>query len=390
MLRPLTLGMIFCLAGSSARAAQGDPVSIRLNAKASISVESFWGVQVKFDDASREISVNKAPNWSHVGHADWLPDTSTAKDNAATGSVFVTADTNDTKLTEHAARVESAKSRTHLHVDGVTLLTLHSKDSNASQSPVPPGATGRLDVLLIPIAHTKPKKWLQALNPRIVIPYSLAGEQVDRDQLLEFAERVGISSEQCRVVPSNVVPVSHAAERGQASEQPTRLIAMKNSAMKLPAKLESLLVAKEAESEKTARVFESMSANQLNWKPPNGTHTPRWNTEHMMGRELLFFSQMFHQQNDEIPVIDRNPKQMPKDYKADHPEWTGREEARRIRRVAKFTRDYAYLISDLPMDKKAPGSNWTPERLLKQMDFHYGDHTGKTKLKFDLPEWPKD
>ena len=60
----------------------------------------------------------------------------------------------------------------------------------------------------------------------------------------------------------------------------------------------------------------------------------------------------------------------------------------RDRRVLSFTRRFAYLLKDLDLDKKAPGSFWTPRKLLLQMERHYGEHTANVQKKFKLPDWP--
>ncbi|WP_146580536.1 hypothetical protein [Neorhodopirellula pilleata] len=65
----------------------------------------------------------------------------------------------------------------------------------------------------------------------------------------------------------------------------------------------------------------------MSFRPSDGTHTPRWNAEHMAGRQLLFFSQIYHALDSRIPVVDRNPQQMPADYEARNLIWSGKEEA---------------------------------------------------------------
>ena len=150
------------------------------------------------------------------------------------------------------------------------------------------------------------------------------------------------------------------------------------------------MAAKEAACTASQEVFAKLSVAQMNFRPNNGSHTPRWNTEHMMGRELLFFSQIFHAQDESIPVMDLNPKQMPPDYVFRHADWTGAEEARQMQRVSSFTSRFAYLLKDLPLDEKPPGSNWTLRGLLRQMDRHYSEHTANVKKKFELENWPKE
>ncbi|MGI9429207.1 MAG: DinB family protein, partial [Bythopirellula sp.] len=159
----------------------------------------------------------------------------------------------------------------------------------------------------------------------------------------------------------------------------------------MPAELAELFEAKEQACRASQQVFAKLSAGQLNFKPSNGTHTPRWNAEHMMGRELGFFSEIYQRQlPGVIRHLDLNPKQMPPDYVAAHPEWSGAEEARQMERVSKFTRRFAYLLDGLPLDEKAPGSFWTPRRLLKQMERHYNEHTANVNKKFELADWPAD
>jgi len=170
----------------------------------------------------------------------------------------------------------------------------------------------------------------------------------------------------------------------------TRLVSLGTKPYQMTEEVAELFKKKEASQRASAEFYATLSVEQMNFKPSNGTHTPRWNTEHMMGRELLFFSQIYNAVDPTIPVMDLNPKQMPKDYKFAHPDWTGAEEARQTQRVQHFTRRFAYLLDGLDLDKRAPGSRfWTPRALLKQMERHYTEHTGNTRKKMELPDWPK-
>lgn len=154
--------------------------------------------------------------------------------------------------------------------------------------------------------------------------------------------------------------------------------------------MEDLMQAKEVACRSSQKVFEKLSTNQMNFRPSNGSHTPRWNTEHMMGRELLFFSQIFHAQDSSIPIIDLNPKQMPPDYVAKHADWSGWEEAQQMERVLAFTRRFAYLMQNLPLAEKPAGSHWQLRALLQQMDRHYSEHTANVEKKFELDDWPRE
>ena len=156
------------------------------------------------------------------------------------------------------------------------------------------------------------------------------------------------------------------------------------------AELEDLIAKKEFSSDDCQDVFKPLTVEQMNFRPPNGTHTPRWNVEHMMGRELLFVSQIYHAIDPSIPIMDLNPAQMPDDYEFAHEDWTGEEEARQIERVAAFTKRFAYLLDGIELKKKAPGSkHWSVWSLMKQMERHYDEHTANVKKKMELPEWPE-
>ncbi|MEM0926426.1 MAG: DinB family protein, partial [Planctomycetota bacterium] len=160
--------------------------------------------------------------------------------------------------------------------------------------------------------------------------------------------------------------------------------------LELNAEVTELFKKMTAANRASQKVFRPLSKEQLNFRPSNGTHTPRWNTEHMMGRQLLFFSQIFHAKDPTIPVMNLNPKQMPKDYRAARPDWDGKEEARQMERVDAYCRRFAYLLDGVPLDQRAPGSRWTLRGLLQQMERHYDQHTANTVSKFDLPDWPAD
>jgi hypothetical protein len=135
-------------------------------------------------------------------------------------------------------------------------------------------------------------------------------------------------------------------------------------------------------------VFAPLSVAQMNFQPANGTHTPRWNAEHMMGRQFLFFSQIYAAIDPTFSAIDLNPAQMPTDYKPAHPDWTGAEEARQMERVSQYVRRFAYLLDGIELDESAPGSRWTLRRLLRQMEAHFDEHTANVQKKFELADWP--
>lgn len=159
----------------------------------------------------------------------------------------------------------------------------------------------------------------------------------------------------------------------------------------VPVHLRELYDRMEAANRRSQDIFRKLSTAQMNFEPSNGTHTPRWNAEHIAGRQLLFFSQIYHALDPKIPIFDWNPAQMPPDYEARHPEWSGKEEARAMQRVDDFCRRNAYLLQGIALDGKPPATNWPSLRaLLLQMEQHYDEHTANVVKKFELPDWPKE
>ncbi len=253
---------------------------------------------------------------------------------------------------------------------------------------------GGVDVLLLPVGgkYTIDGKQAMAIveqvRPRFAVPIHCKTD-VLKIPLATSEDFLKAASEACAIAKprGNTLAVAKEVASG---EVPTTVVPLAYRPWPMPDELAVLFEQKEQASRLSQAVFAKLSPTQLNWQPPNGTHTPRWNTEHMMGRELLFFSQIYHAVDPTIPVIDLNPKQMPPDYVAAHPDWTGAEEARQTERVTAFTRRFSYLLADLPLDKKAPGSFWTPRKLLLQMDRHYNEHTANVEKKFELEGWPQE
>ena len=188
-------------------------------------------------------------------------------------------------------------------------------------------------------------------------------------------------------IAHNTLAVSSSKDRKPG----TRFVSLGTKPYEMSGKLKSLFDRKEVTCTASREMFAKLSVEQMNFKPSNGSHTPRWNAEHMMGRELVFFSQIYNAIDPSIPVMDLNPKQMPPDYVFAHPDWTGAEEARQMKRVQDFTRRFAYCLDGMDLNKKAPGSRfWTPRALLLQMERHYNEHSANVVKKMELDGWPSD
>lgn len=158
----------------------------------------------------------------------------------------------------------------------------------------------------------------------------------------------------------------------------------------MPAEMKKLFDQMGEANAASRKVFEPLSAEQLNFQPGDGSHTARWNAEHLAGAQARFFSQLYHNIDPNIPVIDLMPKQMPKDYTPRHPDWSGKEEAEWMRRVNLFCVRYAGLLQDTELDAKLAGGPFKNLKgLLEGMPRHYKQHTANVVKKFDDPNWPK-
>ncbi len=185
------------------------------------------------------------------------------------------------------------------------------------------------------------------------------------------------------------VSMSESVRDGQNAET----VLLKPKPWTMPSELVSLFEKKEALAAESMAVFTPMSADQMNHKPSNGTHTPRWNVEHMTGVELGFFSSVYNKRDSEVTAIRRFPKQMPPDYVARYPTWTGAEEARQIERTQAHSRRFAYLLDGLPLDELpegAPRFVQSLEGLFATMGRHYPEHTGHVIEKTKQADWPND
>ena len=250
---------------------------------------------------------------------------------------------------------------------------------------------GRVDVLLVPIGgkehvdRREASRIVDQIKPQIVVPISQTDStRIDEGPTAQLVDALAPAYQVANSV-GNTLAVT-AAER--IAENGRKIVVLKPDPWEMPDELATLFSRKEAACRASQAVFAPLSAQQMNFRPANGTHTPRWNAEHMMGRELGFFSQIFARIDPSMSHVDLNPQQMPPDFIAAHPDWSGEEEARQMECVTAYTRRFAYLLDGVDLDERAPGSRWTLRALLAQMERHYREHTGNVKKKFALPDWP--
>jgi hypothetical protein len=152
------------------------------------------------------------------------------------------------------------------------------------------------------------------------------------------------------------------------------------------------LVEKLQKANKASReVFAPLSAAQMNWRPSDGTHTPRWNAEHLAATELGFFSQAYASLDpSRHKALRINPKQMPDDYVAAHPDWTGAEEAEQMKQIDDYVSGHAYLLEGHDLDKPLPGGRMPLGKMFELVAGHYGQHTANVKKKLEHADWPAE
>jgi hypothetical protein len=393
---------------SSASAEEGEPVAIRFWSGQAITLETMWNFQIglriaeanrqeldrasdleimnsdvqsKFDGIQTQMHVwqpgkNSAYVFDRIPNekdATWLEEDKAG--NATGNAVKVSLVSLESTESKEPLRLNQ------FEVDGVTIVDCDTAtvsmlvDALEGNPEIAKNLTGA-DALLIgsdAFSSDQAEKLASLLTPRmVIIPESeIAAEKIG-DLVFEKVEH-------------NTVAIA----KTRAQPESTRWIMLGNKPWGMNAELTDLFTKKEAASKSSRELFATLSVEQLNFEPSNGSHTPRWNTEHMMGRELLFFSQIYRAVDPMIQEMDLNPKQMPKDYEFKHPDWSGEEEAAQTQRVQAFTRRFAYLLDGVDLDKKAKGSRfWTPRALLLQMDRHYNEHTANVRKKMELPEWP--
>ena len=430
---PVLLALTFFLTPfASATAEPGDPVAVRWWGQAMVSIETFDGLTVVIDPYGEKIGyanphvsgdlvliTHEHGDHNNAALVEGEPVVERGLDESGAARTFTMVldrFPGSEKTKWYDAKLRMARSPNAIQVTSIPAWHDDTEGSERGanamfiidvdgQRIVHCGDLGQpkltdeqlkmminVDVLLIPVGGVYTVDGQQAVDivrqvkPRIVVPihYKTPNLVYDLQGVQGFLEAIGDDAEVERVA-GNTLAVSVM----KRSFIKPHVVLLDFQPWEMPAEMTELFAAKEKACQASQAVFEKLSAAQMNFKPGDGTHTPRWNAEHMLGRELGFFSQIYH---DQLPSvmrhIDLNPKQMPPDYVAAHPDWSGAAEARQMERVSAYTRRFAYLMKDLPLDEPAPGSRWTPRKLLMQMARHYNEHTANVKKKFELPGWP--
>ena len=370
------------------KADDGHPIAIRIAENGGFAIESMWGLKVgagsvgKLDASAyglkstgkevavveKQVVVHRAANEDSVS-VDELENAPADDPNAIVVKSVSSADWGNTKLGRRQFAIIS--------VDGLDVYCFNQ------------------------VTPQQATKWVEGIakdqlskRPRVVIANGITFDEAACLSISKALEPtlfvVNESLESCGESKVVAVPHNTVAVSSKQDESETRFVALGTTPYEMSDEYSELFAKKESACSASRDMFAKLSVAQMNFKPANGTHTPRWNAEHMMGRELLFFSQIYNAVDPAIPVMNLNPKQMPKDYKYAHEDWTGAEEARQMKRVEDFTRRFGYLLDGMDLNKKAKGSQfWTPLALLRQMERHYNEHSANVVKKMQLDGWPK-
>ena len=374
--RVFTVGLVglvvLTMTANSVVGDDGHPIAIR-NWEQGVTIETMWGFQIGL--GVTDATLGKLPRKPDLVLADVsVGESVTLQRLPNQAKPSMSKEPGDSVSEDrNAVVVERGKegAPAMVTVDGLTVVYLDAvADAEFAKQ-----LEGKQVVVVATGDGLKPEMYatiVDALKPKLMVVK--AGVEKVGEQTVES-------------VSHNTVAVSS----GKQTKAKTRIVSLSTEGYKMSKQLTTLFEKKEAACKKSREVFAKLSVAQMNFKPANGTHTPRWNTEHMMGRELQFFSQIYHAVDSEVPVMNLNPAQMPNKYKFAHADWTGEEEARQTQRVEEFTRRFAYMLDGMSLNKRAKGSRfWTPKSLLAQMERHYKEHTGNVVKKMELDGWPTE
>jgi L-ascorbate metabolism protein UlaG (beta-lactamase superfamily) len=428
-----------------AQADPGKPVAVRWWGQAMVSIETYWNLHVVIDPFAARIgyddpklsgdlvlvthnhpdhnnpamisgipavamgfdSAGKVQAVHHVldrlpntEKATWRPVVDVAKPTETRSGHEVIVTSIPAWHDDRQGAERGANAMFLIEVDGVRIV--HCGDLGQTRlTDEQRRAMGNVDVLILPVGGVftidgkQAAEIVRQVSPRILVPihYKTPAVTFDLQPIDGFLEAVKSDAEITNAVGNTLAvsaPPAGSPQSPTAATNKTKVVVLKYVPWQPPAELAELFARQEADSQSAQEVFAKLSVNQMNFKPANGTHTPRWNAEHMMASELRFFTQIYATRDPAVAMINLGPAQMPADYKAAHPDWTGAEEARQMQRVSALVRRFAYLLDGIGVEEPIPRSRQTLRRLFASLDGHYTQHTTNVKAKFSLPDWPKE
>ena len=419
--------------------ATGLPVAVRWWGQACVSIETMWGLTLVIDphpagermglpqldltadlvlvthehfDHNNVKAIKGKPavlrgltpqaDWADIDHVLDRPPNETKPSLTPAGSPRPRSD--------HAAHVRTIEvfhddqsgtkrgKNTLFLIDTNGLRFLHCGDLGHVLTNEQVKAIGPIDVLLIPVGGTytidakaamrvakqlEPRRWVWPIH------YNTGTGKLPLAKIAPFLAEAQAAGWPVRKIKGNTAALT-AATQGKPPVGPPTVIVSDFKPRVLGDESARAFAAGKADRQGFIDALGKVTAKQLDHKPSNGTHTIRWNFEHTIGRELLFFSRIYHALDDQIPVLDWNPAQMPPDYRPRKPSWDTDEMVREVQRVGAFTERFNYLLADVPVDQKIKNTRFSIRSLTRLMIGHYRGHAAKAVEKFKLPDWPED
>ncbi len=391
---------------SAAHAEPGMPVGVRWWGGDTVSVETYWNLSVSISgspgdarDADLSIVLSDLPEDAGAGYYSALGGELDISLDRPVNAENVTAENVTIEPTDPAViaspydlagntiRVRSfAGDALWVLVQGDGVSILYTNDEGASS--IPDEITteiASIDVLVLPIGVKDPGALIAGASARMLVPIGFRSPK--GREFKAFEERLGSAAGR-QDAAGNTTAVSTNLQTGAPG-----LEVLRSRPWRAKGKLGVLLKNIDRKNRKSQSVFAPLSPNQMNHKPSNGAHAPRWNVEHMTGTELAFFTRVYSNLDPDVPAIQRFPAQQPPDYTPAHPEWTGGEEARRMERVLALRNRFAYLLDSVDLDtlpRGAPAFTGSLEGMCERVAGHYDEHTAHVLKKFKLDDWPED
>ena len=277
----LLLALLFILlAGVSVNADDGHPIAIRKWSDQGFTIETMWNLHVSVGvdestkkklprevDASLEklpglagqaIYLNRAPNQKAIA----ISEKSSAKKS---NQVTLVRSKNFEKEPHRDARPLSET--TSVSVDAVNIefldhdgISMESRVERLSKLKSPE-KTSAFVAVAVGDSFTAEfcEKYAEKARPAIMIVNS---------------KLKSIAGKDVQSIDHNTLAVSAKIRGGEK----TRFISLSDKPYKMSNELAELFDKKEKSAKKSRETFAKLSVDQLNFKPANGTHTPRWNT----------------------------------------------------------------------------------------------------------------
>lgn len=269
-------------------AAGGDPVAVRKWTGGVVSVETQWGLHLVIDPSGNSEQHLQRKSDQTVSPDNDLDHVLSRQANAAAASwtpVGISEVSDANAMHVKTIRQLNGQAALLIEVDGVRILYVPARWflAQSSQDSISIKMKGieKPDLMILDCEHPEhltdqgTATLLNIVKPKRVLfnridPADDSKVKTIQDQY--GGEKVVVHANRNTIAMSNSAPDSEM-----------QFLAIGASPWQMPDSLSGLFAAMEKANEDSQAVFSNLSANQMNFKPANGTHTPRWNSEHMMG-----------------------------------------------------------------------------------------------------------